>query len=144
MPSMVDLKPLGGRWNEVIDAPAHFDAPVNGEMSLEWLRDEKVMLQRSVADEPIFPEAVAVVMAEEGEETFAVHYFDSRGVAREYRMTFEANVWKMWREADGPDDFDQRFEGRLSDDGRTIEAAWHRTEDGEWLHDFDLTYTRLP
>jgi hypothetical protein len=142
MPSMQDLKPLAGRWREVIEEAEFLDEAAHGEMTNEWLRDEKVMLQRSASDNPVFPEAVAVIMEEEGEDTFAVHYFDSRSVARVYRMTFEGNLWKMWRDADGPGDFDQRLEGRLSDNGGTIEAAWHRTEDGEWLHDFDVTYTR--
>ncbi len=143
MPEMASLVPLVGRWTETIDAPRYLDAPAKGEMTLEWLRDENVLLQRSLADEPIFPEGVSVVIAEQGEETFTVHYFDSRGVARVFRMSFEDRIWKLWREASGPDDFDQRFEGTLSEDGSRIEGAWHRVEDGEWLHDFDVTYARV-
>jgi len=143
MASRENLMPPAGRWGENIDAPLHSDEPAKGEMTLEWLRDEKVMVQRSVADEPMFPESIAVVIPADSGDEFAVHYFDSRGVSRVYRMTFEENVWKMWREADGPDDFDQRFEGTLSEGGRKIEGAWRRVEDGEWLEDFELTYTRL-
>ncbi len=142
MPDITTLAPLVGRWTETIDAPRHLDEPVKGEMTMEWLRDEKVLLQRSIAEDPIFPEGVSLVMAEEGKDTFTAHYFDSRGVARIYDMTLEGGVWKMWREATGPDDFDQRFEGALSEDGSTVEGAFHLTEDGEWIHDFDVTYTR--
>lgn len=143
MPAMGELEPLVGRWRERIDAPRHIDEPVAGEMSIEWLRDRKVILQRSVADDPIFPEGVSLIMANEGEDTYTVHYFDSRSVARVLEMTFQDRVWKLWREASGPDDFDQRFEGTLSEDGSTIEGAYHLVEDGRWIRDFDVTYTRL-
>ena len=38
-------------------------------------------------------------------------------------MSFQDGVWKWWRHATHPDDFDQRFEGTLSEDGKTIESA---------------------
>ena len=141
MPEISDLEPVIGRWKSVIHHEAFPDAP-EGEMTNEWLRDEKVLLQRSTAEEPSFPEGIIVVMADDEGDSLAAHYFDSRGVKRNLRMTLEDGVWKWWREASGPDDFHQRFEGSLSDDGDTIEAKLHRTEDGEWIHDFDVTYTR--
>jgi hypothetical protein len=30
----------------------------------------------------------------------------------------------------------------LSEDGETIDSSCYRVEDGEWIHDFDVTYTR--
>jgi hypothetical protein len=142
MPEMSDLKPLVGRWRELIDAPRHVDEPVAGEMTIEWLRGEKVLLQRSASENEMFPEGVSLIMLEERAETFTIHYFDSRSVARVLHMTFADRVWKWERKAKGPDDFDQRFEGTLSEDGSTIEASLHLVEDGEWIHDFDVTYTR--
>ncbi len=144
MPEMEDLEPLVGRWTQVVDAPRHVDEPIPGEMTLEWLRDRKVIVQRSAVEEPMFPEGVSLIMAaDEGAEgDFTVHYFDSRAVSRVMHMTFIDGVWKMWREAAGPDDFDQRFEAKLSEDGATIDGSFHLVEDGEWLHDFDVTYTR--
>ena len=141
---MSDLEPLVGRWKQVIDAPRHIDHKVEGEMTIEWLRGEKVLLQRSIAEEEMFPEGVTLIMLEEGADTFTVHYFDSRPAVRKLEMSFEGGVWKWWREAQGPDDFDQRYEGKLSEDGSTIEGATYLVEDGEWIHDFDLTYSRAP
>ncbi len=145
MPEMEDLEPLIGRWTEVIDAPRHIDEKVDGEMTLEWLRDRNVILQRSITENPIFPEGVSLIMAaDEGADgDFTVHYFDSRAVSRVMHMTFIDGVWKMWREAVGPDDFDQRFEGTLSEDGAVIDGSFHLVEDGEWIHDFDVTYRRV-
>src|SRR3712207_7150418 len=38
-----------GRWHQVVDAPRHVEEKVTGDMTLEWLRGEKVILQRSIA-----------------------------------------------------------------------------------------------
>ena len=56
-------------------------------------------------------------------------------------MSLRDGVWKLWRDAPG---FSQRFEGRFSDDGKTISGRWEKSADGvQWEHDFDLTYTRV-
>ena len=144
MPEMKDLEPLIGHWRQVVDAPRHLDEKVEGDMTLEWLRGEKVVLQRSLAENPMFPEGVVVIMAAEpdADGDLVGHYFDSRAVSRSLHMSFQDRVWKWWRHASGPDDFDQRFEGTLSEDGATIESSCFLVEDGEWIHDFDVTYTR--
>ena len=145
MPGIEDLEPLIGRWTQVIDAPRHVEGRVNGEMTLEWLRDRKVILQRSRAENPMFPEGVVLIMAagQDAEGDFTAHYFDSRAVSRSLHMTFRDGVWKWWRHAVDADDFDQRFEGRLVEDGKTIDSSCYLVEDGEWIHDFDVTYTRV-
>jgi hypothetical protein len=71
---------------------------------------------------------------------YSVLYADARGVSRVYQMSFEDGVWRLWRKAPG---FNQRFEGRLSTDSRTIEAHWQKSEDGKtWELDFDLKYVK--
>lgn len=144
MPDIKELEPLIGRWRQVVDAPRHLDEKVEGDMTLEWLRGESVILQRSIAENPMFPEGVTLIMAanEGAEGDFTAHYFDSRAVSRVLQMSFDGRVWKWWRKAAGPDDFDQRFEGTLSEDGATIESSCYLVEDGLWIHDFDVTYTR--
>lgn len=145
MPDIKDLEPLIGEWTQVVDAPRHLEEKVPGRMTLEWLRGEQVVLQRSIADNPMFPEGVVLIMAASGdaaEGDFTAHYFDSRPAVRTLHMSFQDRVWKWWRYAAGPDDFDQRFEGTLSADGRTIASSCYLVEDGEWIHDFDVTYTR--
>jgi hypothetical protein len=139
------LEPLIGRWRQVIDAPRHVEEKVAGEMTLEWLRDHKVVLQRSIADHPMFPEGVVLIMAaDEGAEgELTAHYVDSRAVSRTLHMSFRDGVWTWWRHATGPDDFDQRFEGTLSEDGQRIDSSCYLVEDGEWIHDFDVTYARV-
>jgi hypothetical protein len=65
-------------------------------MTLEWLRGVKVLLERSIAANPMFPEGVVLIMAADGdaEGDFTAYYFDSRGVSRLLHMSFENRVWK--------------------------------------------------
>lgn len=38
----------------------------------------------------------------------------------------------------------QRFTGVLSDDEPRIDGAWQKSADGvDWMHDFDVTYSRI-
>jgi hypothetical protein len=56
-------------------------------------------------------------------------------------MTFERNIWKLWRKLPGSY---QRFEGKVSDDNSIIEGYWEYSKDGgkTWKHEFDLKYSR--
>lgn len=75
-------------------------------------------------------------------DTLRQYYFDPRGVHRIYEMTLADGVWTLSR--DDPNPFPQRFEGRIADDGQTIEGSWEKKPDGsDWEIDFDLTYRKL-
>jgi hypothetical protein len=56
MPGINDLEPLIGRWRQDVDVPRYVEERIEGDMTLEWLRGEKVILQRSIAENPVFPE----------------------------------------------------------------------------------------
>ena len=82
-----------------------------------------------------------IIGPSETADTFEQHYYDSRGVARVYKMTLSDGVWRLWREAPG---FWQRYSGRLSKDGSRIDGAWEKSADGSlWDLDFKLSYIRL-
>jgi hypothetical protein len=93
------------------------------------------------------PDGVAIIGADpEREGRFLQHYFDSRGVARIYKMSLGDGLWKLWR--DSPDfsplDFSQRYTGTFTDEDRTISGSWETCHDGTtWEHDFDLTSTKV-
>jgi hypothetical protein len=56
-------------------------------------------------------------------------------------MSLNKSIWKIWRNSPG---FSQRFEGKFSEDGKTITAHWENSSDSStWEHDFNLTYTKL-
>jgi hypothetical protein len=134
------LDPLVGDWTIEAVSPHLENRVVNGTMSFEWLAGEKVLVQRWRIDAPEFPDGIAVIGEDEEAGTLRQHYFDGRGVSRVYEMSLEDGVWTLVR---SDPDFSQRFTGRFTDGGDTIEGAWEISADGEtWEHDFDLTYRR--
>jgi hypothetical protein len=141
MSSIDELAPLVGDWQvtATFSDPAMGTLP--GRQSLQWGLNGQFLLQYAEADHPAAPTMLGVIAVAPGGDGFLQHYFDSRGVVRQYTMTFGDNVWTLAREAEPPD-FCQRFRGELSADGAIIAAAWHRTDNGEWLKDFDLLYER--
>jgi len=84
--------------------------------------------------------AVSIVGLDD--DAYTVLYADSRGVHRVYAMEFDGRTWTMRRDSPG---IDQRYSGEFSDDGQTVRGRWERSKDGRstWLHDFDLTLTRI-
>jgi hypothetical protein len=131
-----------GEWSIAASFP---DAPL-GRTVFEWMPGEQFLVQRWEVPHPDAPDGVAIIGFDPVRETYLQHYFDSRGVARVYEMSFADRVWKLWRDsADfSPLDFSQRFTGTFSDDGETIDGRWEISNDGSnWEHDFDLTYTKV-
>ena len=129
---------LVGEWVTEVDFQGTL---VRGRTTFEWLEGGGYLIERSVMEDQRFPRGVMVIGPTVDGSRVVQHYFDSRGVARIYETTLEEGVWRLWR--DDPDDFSQRFVGRLSADGTRIDGVLERTEDGAWRHDFDLTYTKV-
>jgi hypothetical protein len=121
-------------------------ADVRARAVFEWMPGGRFLVQRWEVSLPEAPDGIAIIGFDDERETYLQHYFDSRGVARVYEMSFGDGVWKLWRDAPdfSPLSFSQRFTGTFSDDGDTIEGRWEISHDGSsWEHDFDLTYTRI-
>ncbi|MFL5870678.1 MAG: hypothetical protein ACJ75R_06320 [Solirubrobacterales bacterium] len=144
--SLDALEPLVGEWAMVPEFERLPPVEAAATVSFEWLPGRRFLIERWQIPVPQAPDGIAIIGADPGREGgYVQHYFDSRGVARVYEMSFANGVWKLWRERPdvSPLDFAQRFTGTVSDDGQTIAGAWEICEDGEtWEHDFDLTYTR--
>jgi hypothetical protein len=145
---MEPLAALVGEWAMKPEFPSL--PPVEGSASVrfEWLPGETFLVQRwEIPEVPEAPDGIAVIGHDEGRGTLLQHYFDSRGVARVYEMTLTDEVWTLERTKPdfSPLDFWQRFEGRFSDDGRTIEGHWDASTDegSTWELDFHLTYRRV-
>ena len=140
------LKPLVGEWSILAGFGDTPPADIGARVRFEWLPGERFLVQRWEVPVPEAPDGLAIIGADpESEGEYLQHYFDSRGVARVYKMSLEDGVWKLWR--DEPDfsplDFSQRFTGTLDEDGGTIAGRWEICHDGEtWERDFDLTYVK--
>lgn len=112
-----------------------------GLTTFEWIDGRFFLSQRFVIEQPDAPSGIAIIGPDEGSESFTQHYYDSRGVARDYQMRLDGKVWKLHRAAPG---FWQRYAGVISDDGTTITGAWEMSADGrDWTHDFDLSYIKV-
>ena len=131
-----------GEWIMITSlAPDPADAP-RARTSFEWLTGKRFLVQRWEVEHPDAPDGIAIIGLDATGAGYLQHYFDSRGVARVYEMTFADNVWTLERHAAAPD-FSQRFTGTFDDDRNTIVGRWDSSSDGlNWKPDFDLTYTR--
>jgi hypothetical protein len=144
--SLKALEPLIGEWKLVAIFKGAAPADIGARVTFEWLPGERFLIQRWEIPIPEAPDGIAIIGPDPKREgDYLQHYFDSRGVARVYKMRFANGVWHLWRdEADfSPLDFSQRYTGTVSDDGKTIAGAWEICHDGKsWAHDFDLPYTK--
>jgi len=160
--ALKDLEVFIGEWSmeasfpsaPATPAPSNSGTPIGADANggaartvFEWILDGQFLLQRAeVPGVPAAPDVFAIIGFDLNSEAYSQHYFDSRGVARVYAMTFTDGVWRLHRDAPdfSPLDFRQRFTGRFSDDAKTIDGRWESAGDGSsWEHDFDLTYTKL-
>jgi hypothetical protein len=145
-PALARLDALLGGWEMEASFEADYFAPGSppvtasgGRTTFEWLIGEFFLIQRFAVDNPAAPSGIAIITAADL-DTFTQHYFDSRGVARDYQMSLEEGVWKLRRDAPG---FWQRYTGEFSADSTTISGAWESSADGNrWTHDFALNYTK--
>ena len=141
--TLASLDIFVGEWNLGASlAPATGAAP-RARTTFEWLPGRRFLIQRWEVDHPDAPDGIAVIGLDNAGASLLQHYFDSRGVARVYVMTFDNGLWTLERIASAPD-FSQRFIGTFSEDRDTISGRWDSSHDGStWNPDFSLTYTRV-
>ncbi len=135
------VRELAGEWELAVDV---LDAPgVRGHVSFEEMGE--ILVQRTTVPVAEAPDSCCLIVAGE-DGGYVQHYFDARGVTRLYAMTFDGRTWTLERtKADfSPLLFCQRFVGRVSEDGATIEGEWLMSQDGrQWSRDFGMVYTRI-
>lgn len=117
-----------------------------GKSVFEWMKGERILVQRTEAPAPAAPDSIAIIVARPDTDAYTQHYFDSRGVARLYAMALQDGIWSLVRDAPdfSPLQFTQRFTGAFADDNQTIQGVWEKSADRvTWEKDFDLTYRRI-
>jgi Protein of unknown function (DUF1579) len=140
------LEPFLGAWSLEASFPGAAPTDVRGRVTFEWLPGGGFLVQRWEVPVPEAPDGLAVIGYHPDRGSYLQHYFDSRSVARVYRMGFDGRVWTLERsEPDfSPLDFRQRWTGTFDAEGNTITGAWEICHDGTtWEHDFDLRYERV-
>ena len=140
------LDALAGEWR--LDAPA-FPLPpelaAEARSTFEWTLDGAFLLQRTSVPVTEAPDSLCVVGLADG-DGYTQLYFDARGVARVYAMTYDGRTWTLERGAADftPLDFHQRWLATVADDGAEIAGRWESSPDGRtWTLDFELSYHRL-
>jgi hypothetical protein len=144
-PLLQRLEPLVGRWTMEARIPGVEPSGPFGLCTFEWAVGGQFLLQQTEFSVPGPPEGVMIIGPDPEGENFTQHYFDSRGVARLYAMTLDEDAWTLQRDVSdfSPLLFRQRFIGRFSKGGASIEGRWERSDDGaQWEHDFELIYVR--
>src|SRR5689334_21430578 len=132
--SLKELGRLVGTWTTEATHPAMPGVVVRGTVVIEWLEGERFLLHRARTDHPDFPDSLSVFgrtesdRVEDGERTTAspgqaqplrMHYYDSRGVFRDYEASIDDVALRFERLAPG---FSQRFVGTFLDAGATIDG----------------------
>jgi hypothetical protein len=140
------LEPFVGEWSMVAAFQGMPPVDAGARSRFEWLPGKRFLILRWEVPIPEAPDGIAIIGADPAREgNYLQHYFDARGVARVYKMSFADGIWKLWREEPdfSPLDFAQRYTGTFSGDGTTIAGAWEIRHGGAaWEHDFDLTYSK--
>jgi hypothetical protein len=147
--AMTAFEPLIGAWHADGEIPIEPRLKVSVETTIERMGEFIVI--RSAGEPAEMPDSLSIVGGAPDGEPQPMHYFDSRGVTRQFVMALEDATWKIWRapgeDWNGPDGpgFNQRFIGEISADGTTIDGRWERglgDAGDEWELDFPLTYVR--
>ena len=100
--SLEALEPFVGEWRLVAVFKVLPPADIGARVTFEWLPGKRFLIQRWEVPIPEAPDGIAIIGADpESAGNYLQHYFDSRGVARVYKMSFADGVWKLWR--DEPD-----------------------------------------
>ena len=140
------LESFVGEWR--IEAPAFPLPPETADAArttFEWTLGGAYLLQRSSIPVPEAPDSLSIIGPDPG-DGYTQHYFDSRGIARLYAMTFDGRNWILERHTPdfSPLPFHQRWVGTFSVGGDTIDGRWETSPDGRaWELDFELAYQRL-
>jgi hypothetical protein len=141
--AMERLSPFVGEWTVEVGFAPGMTVPT----VFEWILGGQFLMQRTTVPDPNAPDSLMVVGADDRGDGYTQHYFDSRGIARLYAMTFDGAVWTLRREAPDftPLGFHQRFTGTFGDDGRTIRGAAETSHDdgATWELDFEITYRKV-
>jgi hypothetical protein len=138
------LQALVGDWRIEVPAwPLPPELADEARTSFEWALGGAFLVQRSSVPVPEAPDGLSVIGLD-AEDGYTQHYFDSRGVARIYAMTFDGRDWTLERNAPDftPLSFHQRWIATVEAD--TVHGRWEQSSDGrEWALDFEVIYTRV-
>ncbi len=148
-PTLKKLAWLVGNWTTEATHPAMPGVTVHGTATIEWLEGEQFLIIRARTDHPQFPDSISIIGfvdrsnagdGPSGARELKMHYYDSRGVFRDYSASIDDHAWTWWGETR---EFAQRFTGTRADGGKTIVGLSQMSKDrSHWDDDLAITYRR--
>ena len=139
--TLEQLDPLVGQWTIEAVFPQAPPTDLRGHTIFQWGPAEAFLIQRWEVPMDGAPDGVAIIAAAEHDGSLIQHYFDSRGVVRQYETSVDDGVWTLLKLSSG---FAQRFRGEFDASGDIIGGTWEKSDDGtDWEHDFGLIYRRV-
>jgi hypothetical protein len=130
----MSLDRLLGSWDLSMHHVAVPDT-VTGHQSYRRVLDDAFVMLTWRYDHPDFPDAI--VMLEAG----SYHYFDVRGITREYDFSIDDAGWTILRR---DEDFWQRSAVRFVGQDAMEGTGENSFDQGStWQHDYSIEYTRV-
>jgi len=148
-----DLQDLGrrlvGRWTTEATHRGLPGAIIRGSSEVEWLEGERFLIYRSSYDHPDIPDSISIIGDTDG---LRMHYFDTRGVHRIFKVTVTGEEWEMtmdrhssagsFASPDAP--FSQRITYTFEDEDRTMSGKAMLSYDNvKWDDDLEITCRRM-
>src|SRR3954452_18359492 len=81
-PALRPLEFLIGEWRTTGSHPLVPGKSLRGRTSFAWHEGGAFLIMRSEMDDPRFPSGMAIIGTDDDAGTFAMIYFDERGVSR--------------------------------------------------------------
>jgi hypothetical protein len=135
------LEPLIGEWEFTMYNCwflESMDTEVKGYTTIERLHDSLLIIRNSDAGKK--PDDIWVIGYSDPQEKYQLLYYDQRGVARIFNLTFDGKKMIFWRE---DKDFYQRVTLEINSDGLHSVAEASEDKGKTWRKDLEMAYTKV-
>ncbi|HYD35164.1 MAG TPA: DUF1579 family protein [Vitreimonas sp.] len=139
--ALAALDPFIGEWKYTMYNSwflESMDTKITGSTSIERLNDAFVVLRNTAADKK--PEDIWVIGYSDPQEKYQAFYYDQRGVARIFNMTFDGEKMFFWRD---DTDFYQRITLKINTYGLHSVAEASEDKGATWRKDLEMSYVRV-
>ncbi len=139
--ALAALEPLIGEWEYTMYNSwflESMDTKIKGRATIERLDNSFVVLRNTAADKK--PEDIWVIGYSDPQEKYQVFYYDQRGVARIFNMTFDGKKLFFWRE---DNDFYQRVTLEITEEGLHTIAEASEDKGKTWRKDLEMSYVKV-
>jgi hypothetical protein len=141
-PALQPLEFLIGEWRTTGTHPYMPGERLSGRTSFDWHEGGAFLIMRSQVDHPQFPDGVAIIGSDDTAGTFAMIYFDERGISRISDVTVGDRTM-TWRRDDA--EFSQSLTITAGGAGDRLDSKGRMKKKGEdWAEDLSQIFVREP